>query len=100
MRQQLKLWDSQREKKIKKERENYPVKSPNLRHCQARSQNKGLSKYQRRASRLWTGPSLLETSRWVVVGQPELEKGNHDPREAYFTKLQTGSIANQEFLGF
>ena len=29
------------------------MKSPNLRHCQARSQNKELS----RASLLWTGPS-------------------------------------------
>ena len=36
-----KLWDS------------YPVKSPNLRHRQACSQNKGLS----RASQLWTSPS-------------------------------------------
>ena len=83
-----------KERERERERENYPVKSPNLRHCQACSQNKGLSKYQRRASRLWTGPSLPETSRRVVVGQPEPEKGNHDPREASFTKLQTSSIAN------
>ena len=40
-----------------RERKNYPAKSPNLRHCQASSQNKGLSKHQRRASRLWTGLS-------------------------------------------
>ena len=39
------------------ERENYPVKCPNLRHCQGRSQNKGLSEYQRRASQLQTSPS-------------------------------------------
>ena len=41
-----------------------PEKSPN--HCQARSQNKGLS----RASRLWTGPSpagdrQARAARWV-----------------------------------
>ena len=41
LRQQTKLWDS------------YPVKSPSLRHRQALSQNKELS----RASRLGTGPS-------------------------------------------
>ena len=41
LRLQPRLWDS------------YPAKSPNLRHHQARSQNKGLS----RASQLWTGPS-------------------------------------------
>ena len=34
-------------------RDSYPVKSPNLRHRQACSQNKGLS----RASLLWTGLS-------------------------------------------
>ena len=34
------------------------MKSSNLRHWQACSQNKGLIEYQRRASRLWAGPSL------------------------------------------
>ena len=68
LREQPKLWDSQRErgpkkKKREKERENYPTKSPNLRHCQARSQNKGLSEYQRGASRLRTSPFPLETGR-------------------------------------
>ena len=43
----------QREREI----ENFLVKSSNLRHCQAPSQNKGLSQYQKRASWLWTGPS-------------------------------------------
>ena len=47
----------EREGKEKRERENYPTKSPKLRHCQAHSQNKVLSEYQRRASRLRTGPS-------------------------------------------
>ena len=46
----------EREKK-ERERENYPAKGANLRHYQARSQNKGLRKYQGTASRLWTGPS-------------------------------------------
>ena len=69
------------------------MKSPNLRHCQARSQNKGLT----RASRLRTGPSPQETGRG---GQSETERGNHSPREASSTKLQAGFIANQGFLGF
>ena len=43
MRQQPKLWDSQRERKKKKKRErekerkNFPEKSSNLRHCWARN---------------------------------------------------------------
>ena len=49
-------WDSNTNCGIdreEKKRESYPEKSPNLRQCQARSQNKGLS----RARWLWTGPS-------------------------------------------
>ena len=65
------------------------MKSPNLRHCQARSQSKGLS----RASRLWTGPSPAR-------GQPEPEGGNRGPKEASYNKLQADFIANQDFLGF
>ena len=33
-------------------------------------------------------------------GQPELERGNRGPTEASSTKLQAGSIANEDFLGF
>ena len=33
-------------------------------------------------------------------GQPEPEMGNGRPREVSSTKLQAGSIANQEFLRF
>ena len=80
-RQQLRLWDS------------YPARSPNLKHCQAHSQNKRLS----RASRLRLALPSLETGR---QGQPELEGGNCGPREASSTKLQPGFVANQDFLGF
>ena len=69
------------------------MKSPNLRHHQARSQNKGLS----RASLLWAAHPPPETGR---RGQPEPEGGNRSPREALSTKLQAGFIANQDFLGF
>ena len=55
-------------------------KSPNLRHRQARSQNKGLS----RASRLQTGPSSSGDSQRE---QPEPERGNRSPGETLSTKL-------------
>ena len=40
--------------------------------------------------------------RWRQAGggQPELERGKLGPREASSTKLQAGSIANEDFLGF
>ena len=69
------------------------MKSPNLRHCQARPQNKGLS----RASQLRPAHPPPETGR---PGQPGPEGGNCGPREASSTKLQAGFIANQDFLGF
>ena len=95
---QPKLWDSQREKE--RERENFPAKSSNLGHCQARSQNKGLSEYQRRASHLGTGPSPAggrEASGW----QPEPEKGNLGPRGGILYQTAAGSqlLAKSSFLG-
>ena len=48
------------------------------------------------------GPDHLppETSRRGLGGQPEPETGNFCPRAVSSTKLQAGSIANLEFLGF
>ena len=46
-----------------RERENFSVKSSNLRHRPACSKNKGLSEYQRRASKLWTSPSPCQRQR-------------------------------------
>ena len=69
------------------------MKSPNLRHRQACSQNKGLS----RASQLHSSPSPPETSK---RGQPEPEGGNRSLREATYTKLQADFVANQDFLEF
>ena len=87
--------ESQRERKKKREREqrereNYPMKSPKLRHCQACSQNKGLSEYQRREYLLWTGP-FPARDREAGGGQPELERSNFGPREASYNKLQAAS---------
>ena len=90
-----------REREKKRERERtIPAKSPNLRHCWAHSQNKGLSEYQRRASRLRTGP-FPAGGREVGGWQPELERGNLGPRNAIL--YQTTSrlpASNQDFLGF
>ena len=69
------------------------MKSPNLRHCQAHSQNKGLSK----ASRLRTGPSPAGDRQ---VRAARARRGNHSPREVSSTKMQAGFVANQDFLGF
>ena len=71
MRQQSRLWDSQGERgkrKEEREREDNPVKSLKLRHCQACSQKKGLS----RASWLKTGPS---PARDRHVGAARARKG-------------------------
>ena len=69
------------------------MKSPNLRHCQASSQNKGLS----RASQLLTSPSPAGDRQARTA---RARGGNHSPREASSAKLQAGSVANQDFLGF
>ena len=37
---------------------------------------------------------------WGGGGQREPERGNRGPRESSSTKMQTGSVANQEFLRF
>ena len=66
------------------------MKSPNLRHCQACSQNKGLSERQRRASPLQTGSSPA-VGREAGGRQPQLERGKLGPREASRTKLQAGT---------
>ena len=69
------------------------MKSPNLRHRQARSQNKGLS----RASWLRTGPFPPGDQQAKAARAGRVYRG---PREASSTKLQAGFIANQDFLGF
>ena len=81
LRQQTRLWHS------------YPSKSPNLRHCQACSQNKGLS----RASRLWTGPSPAGDRQ---VGAARARRGQLQPQRGIIYQTASGLLANQDFLGF
>ena len=67
-------------KRKEREEENFPTKSSNLRHCWARSQNKGLSEYQRRGSQQRTDPSPTG-AREAGGRQPELEgKGQTWPQ--------------------
>ena len=71
-----------------RERENFPGKSCNLKSSLARSQNKVLTKYQRRASPLWTGPS--PTGGREAAGQQPEPKGKGAitaPEMAFSTKL-------------
>ena len=66
------------------------MESPNLRHCRARSQNKGLSQYLRRQVEDW------EAGGW----QPEPEKGNLGPRDGIlYQTVSRLPVANQVFLG-
>ena len=66
------------------------MKSPNLRHGQAHSQNKGLSEYQRRASRLQTGPSPAG-DRDSGRATQSLKGAISAPEKASSTKLRSGS---------
>ena len=87
----------EREKK-KKKKKTFPQKA--LRHSLARSQNKGLSEYQRRASELWTGPSPRRRQRGRQL-QPEPEgKGNLSRRDGLLHQTVSKlPITNEVFLG-
>ena len=69
------------------------MKSSNLRHCQACSQNKGLS----RDSQLWTDPSSVGDRQ---VGAARAGREQSWLQRGISTKLKAGFIANQDFLGF
>ena len=83
-------WDSNPNSGIARERENFPMKSSVLRHCQACSQNIGLSEYQRRTSHLWTAPSPAR-GREAGERQPEQKGTISAPETASSTKLCAGS---------
>ena len=75
------------------------MKSSNLRQCQAHSQNRGLSEYQRRVSRLQTRSSPAG-GREAGERQQEPERGKLGPRDSI--PYQTASrlpVTNQVFLG-
>ena len=80
LRQQPRLWDSD------------PEKSPNLRHCQARSQNKGLS----RASWLHSGPS---PARHRQAKAARAGRGQSQPQRVILYQTAADFVANQDFLG-
>ena len=77
MRQQLKLWDSKREK----------INRPE--HTAGRSQNKGTEQFQRRASQQWTGPSTCRR-------QEGEEKGKLGPRDSVpYQTANRSPVCNQ-----
>ena len=87
------------EKKKERERK-LPCEKPYPKALRARSQNKGLSKYQRRASWLRTSPSSAG-GREAGGRQPEQARGDIGPRVS--DRYQTASrlpAANQGFWGF
>ena len=85
-RQQLKLWDSKRER----EKINWPE------YTAGHSQNKGTEQFQRRASRQGTGPFPPEAG-----GRGEGKGANSAPEMASPTKLQTGlQFLTKDFLRF
>ena len=68
------------------------MKGSNLTHSLARSQNKGMSEYQRRAIQVCTDPSTqLEAERQVCHSQSQKARGNLGLRPASSTKLWAGS---------
>ena len=74
------------------------MKSPNLRHGQTCSQNKGLSEYQRRVSWQRTAPSSAGGKK-AGGQQPELERCNLGPRDGIlYQTVSRLPAANQIFL--
>ena len=78
--------------KKERERENFPMKSSNLRHSHACSCNKGLSEYQRRTSWLRTGPlpHWRQRSRRAIA-RAGRQRAILAPEMGSSTKLWAGS---------
>ena len=93
------IWDSNPNcgiarvrKKRERERENFPMKSSNLRCSLACSQNKRLHEYQRRASQLCTSPSPCRRQRGRHATAKVRRRGALSaPEPASSTKLWAGS---------
>ena len=76
------------------------MKSSNLRHSLACSQNKGLREYQRRASWLQTSPFPHQRQRGRQVTARAGRQGKISaPETASSTKLSRLPVANHVFLG-
>ena len=78
------------------------MKSSNLRHSLACSQNKGLSEYQRRVSQLRTCPSPHQRQSQKARGDSQSQKvrGNLGPRDGILHQTVSRlPVANQVFLG-
>ena len=100
MRKQTRLWVNERDRERERERGKFPAKSSNLRHSLVHSQNKGLTKYQRRASWLQTGPSPTR-GREAGGRQPQPEgKGQSRLQRCILHQIVSRlPVANKVFLG-
>jgi len=75
------------------------MRSSNLRHCQACSENKELSEYQRRVSWLRNSPAPTR-GREAGEQPPEPERGKLSPRDGIpYRTASRLPVANQVFLG-
>ena len=77
------------------------MKNSNLRHSLTGSQNKGLSKYQRRVSLLWIGLSpLLDAERQAGDIQSPKVRGDLGPRDSILHQTVSRlPVTSQVFLG-
>ena len=91
------MGEPQRKRERKKKGENFPEKGSNLTHSLAHSQNKGLGKYQRRASQLYTDPSPHLRGREARAGRQGAAVISV-PEMASSTKLSRLPVANYIFL--
>ena len=98
MKKQPKLWDSQRERK--KKRESFPVNSSNLRHCQPTHRTKHCANTRGELAGCRQVHPPLEAEMQAGDSQSWVERGDLGPRDGIL--CQTVSrlpVANQVFLG-
>ena len=93
--------EREKEKK-KKKREDFLAKGSNLRRKLAHSQNKGLTKHQSTASRLWTGPSPHQRQRGRQAAARARRQGAILTPETGILHQTVSSfaVANHVFLEF
>ena len=83
-----------------KKEENFPSKGSNLMRSLACSQNKGLNKYQRRASQLCTGPSppLVALVKCIKLALPFLYFQNFGSYYYLYSEFFLGQFASFLFV--
>ena len=92
VRQQPKLWDSQREEKKRTEtqRENFPTRSSNLRHCRAAHRKKDWANTRGDLAEDQPIPRQRQGGKWATA-RAGRRGANLAPEMASSTKLRAGS---------